>query len=109
MTEPIDWRLAGFGQSTAFKPVTIGDLRRKGHVLEVHCNSRFKELVSTRVPFDDEQPVPTAGRRFKCSRCGGKAITTRPQVYEESTAAHRARIEAEQRVEQGAKGRRRFR
>ena len=84
-------------------PVTVGDLRRTGRVLEVHCGdcARMQELDAKGLPFDDDDAVPALGPRgvFKCSRCGSKAVTTRPQVYEEPTSVRAARAQEKQRSE----------
>ena len=80
-------------------PVTLGDLRRTNRVLEAHCNScaRFVELDPNPLPLDDAQPVPTAGKRMVCSKCGSHSVMTRPQVGSETVAAHRARVQEKQR------------
>lgn len=66
------------------KPVTIGALRREGKRLWVYCLDccREAEIPASDLPFDDAQPVPTAGKRMKCSACGGRRIDTRPQLYD---------------------------
>ena len=83
-----------------YQPVLIGDLRAKGHVLEVHCNTcaHFVELDPKTLPLDDRLPVPEARSYFKCSRCGSRSIRTRPQVYNETNAQIRQAAEEAQRV-----------
>ena len=78
----------GRSRGYPYKPVLIGDLRAKGHVLEVHCNTcaNFVELDPKKLPLDDRLPVPEARSYFKCSRCGSRSIRTRPQVYKETNA-----------------------
>ena len=89
--------------SEAYQPVTIGSLRRANRVLEAHCNAcaHFTELDANTLPFADGQPVPTAGRRMKCSRFGSRSVVTRPQVGAETVAAHRARAIEQQQREMG--------
>ena len=84
-------------------PVTLSTLRRTNRVLEAHCNecAHFTELDAKTLPFDDDQPVPTAGRRMKCSRFGSRSVVTRPQVGDEMVAAHRARAIEQQQREMG--------
>jgi hypothetical protein len=70
------------------RAVTIGDLRREGKRLWIYCLDCYREVETPAcdLPFDDAQPVPTAGQRMKCSQCGGRRIDTRPQLYERSVA-----------------------
>ena len=66
------------------EPVTIGDLRRGGQLLEVGCrrcwNVRYLDPFS--LPFGHVQPVPTAHKRMKCSVCGadGSQCYSRPDA-----------------------------
>ena len=95
-----DW---GRSRGYPYQPVLIGDLRAKGHVLEVHCNTcaHFVELDPKMLSLDDTLPVPEARSYFKCSGCGSRSIRTRPQVYKESIVriwqaaqeAHRVALE----------------
>ena len=73
-------------------PVTIGDLRRKGQRLWIYCRGCYREVETPacELPFEDAQPVPTAGKRMKCSKCGGRQIETKPQLYERSVAERQA-------------------
>lgn len=63
-------------------PVTIGDLRRTGKLLEVGCtrcwNIRYLDAVE--LPLSDALAVPEAWRRMRCSRCGAKAGYSRPDA-----------------------------
>jgi hypothetical protein len=56
-------------------PVTIGDLRREGKALEVGCTKCWHVVYMDprNLPFHDDQAVPAAYQRMKCSRCGAKA------------------------------------
>jgi DNA-directed RNA polymerase subunit RPC12/RpoP len=95
---PEDWRRS---RGYPYQPVLIGDLRAKGHVLEVHCNTcaHFVELDPKTLPLDDNLPVPEARSYFKCSRCGSRSIKTRPQVYKETNAQIRQAAQEAQRVD----------
>ena len=48
----------GRSRGYPYQPVLIGDLRAKGHVLEVHCNTcaHFVELDPKTLPLDDRLP-----------------------------------------------------
>lgn len=62
-------------------PVTMGDLRRKGELLEVGCRcGRTLYLDPSTLPFSANQPVPTVYQRMKCSSCGAKAWYSRPDA-----------------------------
>lgn len=98
---PEDWRLT---RGYKYQPVRMSGLREKNQVLEVHCNdcSHSVEIDAKTLPFGDDLPVPEAKRFFKCSRCGSKSITTRPQVYPDRTVAEsHARAQDKQRSGQG--------
>jgi hypothetical protein len=92
-----DW---GRSRGYPYQPVLIGDLRAKGHMLEVHCNTcgHFGELDPKTLPLDDRLPAAEARSHFKCSRCGSRSITTRPQVYEKTNAQIRQAAQEAQRV-----------
>jgi hypothetical protein len=53
-------------------PVTIGDLRREGKLLEIGCMAcnRHLYLDPASIDLPDHQPVPTAAARLVCSVCG---------------------------------------
>ncbi len=72
-------------------PVTIGDLRREGKRLWIYCLdcSREVETLAADLPFEDAQPVPSAGLRMRCSRCGSRQIETKPQLYDQPIEAFR--------------------
>lgn len=59
---------------TVTQHVTIGDLRSQGRLLEVGCDvcSHHLYLDPNTLPFADEQSVPLAFKRMKCSKCGTK-------------------------------------
>lgn len=63
-------------------PVTIGNLRKDGKLLEVGCTRcwNVQYLDPRKLPFGDHVAVPTAYQRMKCSRCGEKAGYSRPDA-----------------------------
>ena len=58
----------------ALGPVTIGDLKRDGALLELLCSNCNRHLYEepAKFPFRDSDPVPGLARRLKCSRCGAR-------------------------------------
>ncbi len=76
-----------------FRPVILADLAREGRLLWCYCRSCSyeREVEPRSLGLPDEQPVPTAGQRLKCSRCGSKDIETKPQLYSEPLEVIRAR------------------
>ena len=77
-------------------PVTLGDLARDGKLLWVYCRDcgRERDLQPAALPLPPAVTVPSAWRHFRCSACGGKAITTRPELYPGGIEAARARRQA---------------
>ena len=63
--------------------VRIGDLMRDRRLLWVSCNEcgRERDADPSTLPLPDEHPVPDVGKRMKCSACGSRKITTRPEFY----------------------------
>lgn len=51
-------------------------------MLEVGCTKcgNVRYLDPTTLPLPDTQGVPTAFRRFRCSKCGEKAGYSRPDA-----------------------------
>jgi len=74
-------------------PVTLRDLDREGRLLWCYCAGCCHEVevppLSLGLP--GEVAVPDVAARLKCSRCGGREITTRPQLHPEPLAVLRAR------------------
>jgi hypothetical protein len=64
-------------------PVTFGDLARDGKLLWVYCTECYHErdLDPSAVPLPAETPVPSVGKRMKCSACGSRNIDARPELY----------------------------
>lgn len=64
-------------------PVLLSDLIAEGKFLWVYCRScgheRDIDPASLRLPANI--PVPDVGKRLVCSQCGGRAITTWPELY----------------------------
>ena len=63
--------------------VTIGDLIASGKSVWVYCRNcgRERDLDPAALPVPPAQSVPLLGRRMRCSACGSRKITTRPELY----------------------------
>ena len=74
-------------------PVTLRDLDRERRLLSCYCEACGHELevppLSLGVPGDVS--IPAVAERLRCSRCGGREISTRPQLHLEPLAVLRAR------------------
>jgi hypothetical protein len=74
-------------------PVTLDDLHREGRLLWCYCAGCCHEVevppLALGLPGD--LAVPYVARQLKCSRCGGRDISTRPQLHPEPLAVLRAR------------------
>src|SRR5262249_61935429 len=72
-------------QPLQLKPVTIGDLIRKGKLLEVHCGNCRPErhlyfnLEILRLP--KRMPVPEVARHLVCSKCGARNSETYNPIW----------------------------
>ena len=77
----------------SFRPVTVGDLAREGRLLWCYCVAcgYEREIGPLSVGFEEDQPVPTAGKRMKCSQCGSRDIETKPQLHSEPLEVLRRR------------------
>lgn len=75
-------------------PVTLGMLVAGGKLLWVYCRDcgHERDLEVASLPLPPSTPVPEVGRRMRCSRCGGRKITTAPELYPGGIAAQRARF-----------------
>ena len=80
-------------QRQSFIPVTLGDLARGGRLIWCYCEAcgHEREVDPLSLGLDPAEAVPTVGKRLKCSRCGGREITTRPQLHPEPLEVLRAR------------------
>jgi len=58
------------------QPVTLGDLAREGRLLWCYCwsCSYEREVEPLSLGIDPAEPVPTVGKRLKCSRCGSRDV-----------------------------------
>jgi Zn finger protein HypA/HybF involved in hydrogenase expression len=76
-----------------FAPVTIGDLAAEGRLLWCYCCAcgYEREVEPRSLGLGDDQPVPTAGQRLKCSQCGSREIETKQQLHVEPLEVMRAR------------------
>ena len=60
-------------------PMTLENMRENGvHSLWVACRSCRHEASVNVDQLPGEVEVPSAGRFFRCSKCGSKEINTRP-------------------------------
>jgi hypothetical protein len=57
-------------------PVTLSDLAHDGKLLWVYCTDcgRERDLDPASLPLPGETPVPSVGKRMKCSACGSRTI-----------------------------------
>ena len=64
-------------------PVTIGDLKRTGQLLEVYCDgcARHLSLDPGSLTVEDAQPVPTLAPRLRCTVCGARNDAIRFPVW----------------------------
>jgi ribosomal protein L44E len=65
------------------QPATVGSERAKGFTkAEIWCNpcTRFVEVSLDGLP--DDLPVPDICLRYRCSKCGGKSLTSRGSIRE---------------------------
>jgi hypothetical protein len=72
-------------------PVTLGDLMREDKLLWVYCCAcgHERDVCPATVPLPAETAVPDVGKRMKCSVCGSRKITTKPELYPGGTTASR--------------------
>lgn len=74
-------------------PVTLDDLAADGRLLWCYCRACCHEVevppLSLGLPGN--VPVPDVARRMRCSKCGSREITTRPQLHPEPLEVVRAR------------------
>jgi hypothetical protein len=63
--------------------VTLGDLAHAGKLLWVYCCDcgRERDVDPLSLPLPDETPVPSVGKRMKCSARGSRKIDARPELY----------------------------
>jgi len=65
------------------KPVTMGDLRRTGQLLEVSCMNcaHIFHVDPATTDLPDELPVRLAAAKVHCSVCGSKNTPIRFPIY----------------------------
>ena len=75
------------------RPVTLQDLAADGRLLWCYCLScqHEREVEPLSLGLDPAEPVPTVGKRLKCSRCGSREIETKPQLHPEPLEVLRAK------------------
>ena len=81
-------------------PVTIGDPIASGRLLWVYCRTCYRErdFEPVTLTFALDQPVPSAGKRMRCSACGGRNISTAPEHVPGGVVALRAMRQAKGRA-----------
>ncbi len=66
----------------AHRPIKLGQLLERGLDVLCWCNlCCHNGVVATGqliARLGPDTPVPEAGRRMRCSRCGGRDVATRP-------------------------------
>jgi hypothetical protein len=74
-------------------PVTLGDLIHADKLLWVYCRDCCHELDldPATIPLPGDTPVPDVGKRMKCSKCGSRAVETKPELYPGGILAMRQR------------------
>jgi hypothetical protein len=67
------------------KPVTIDDLIREGKLLEVHCSSCVRSVISISTPAvstcPSACPVPELANHLVCSKCGARNSETYNPIW----------------------------
>jgi transposase-like protein len=65
---------------TAQKPLTIAEARERCDGVQVHCLRCAHMAVVALDRFDKGERIPEIAqrRRFRCRRCGGSWVETRP-------------------------------
>jgi hypothetical protein len=79
------------------RPITLADLAREGRLLWCYCLAcqHEREVDPLSLGLFPTEPVPTVGKRLKCSRCRSREIETRPQLHPEPLEVLRARNRGE--------------
>ena len=75
------------------QPVALSDLTHDGKLLWVYCTEcgRERDIDPPSLPLPGETPVPSVGKRMKCSACGSRKIDARPELYPGGVVAMRER------------------
>jgi hypothetical protein len=74
--------------------VTLDDLAREGKLLWLYCTDcgRERDVVPSSLPLPGSATVPSVGKRMKCSACGGKNVTSAPELHPGGIVANRAKF-----------------
>ena len=74
-------------------PVALGDVARDGKLLWVYCCDcdRERDIEPLSIGLPAETPVPSVGKRMKCSACGSRKIDAKPELYPGGVVAKRER------------------
>jgi len=77
-------------------PVRLGDLIQDGKLLWAYCRScgHERDIDPTSLGLPVNMPVPDVGKRMVCSQCGGRKITSWPQLYPDGLKEARERFSA---------------
>lgn len=75
-------------------PVTLQDLYREGKLLWLYCTDcgRERDIDPTSLPLPGSMPVPSVGKRLKCSQCGGRNVTAAPELHPDGVTQYRERF-----------------
>ncbi len=75
-------------------PVTLGNLIDDGKLLWCYCTKcgHERDVEPATIPLPPSHPVPTVGKKMKCSRCGSREITTAPELHPGGIEAYRAKF-----------------
>jgi len=74
--------------------VALGDLVREDKLLWVYgrdCHHE-RDVNPANVPRPADTPVPEVGKKMKCSKCGSRAVETKPELYPGGVVAMRLRF-----------------
>ncbi len=64
-------------------PATVGSERRLGvRVAEIWCEPCVRSVEINTDALPDDLPIPDICLRYRCERCGGKSLSSRPGVCE---------------------------
>jgi hypothetical protein len=71
--------------------VTLSDLIYEGKLLWVYCTGcgHERDVDPSTIPLPPDFPVPQVGKRMKCGQCGGRDVTTAPELYPGGIVAQR--------------------
>jgi hypothetical protein len=75
-------------------PVTLQDLIDEGKLLWVYCSGcgHERDVEPSSIPLPPSHPVPTVGKKMRCSKCGSREITTAPELHPGGIEPYRAKF-----------------